>query len=494
MKKLGGNLVPMLILLGIIKTAAQSSPDLEMAAAQGTNNPTGNGPVTSTVITFVQNSNNPSGNTFQSYTPTLSTTFTISNQMYTNAGRIGYAIGNVASPIFPLMSSVGSPANSSFTASGAGVGTGIDTANNRAVELFFNSGSLSGNSTNGTYQMADLTITFNRPVNDPILHIGGMGGFQSNLGLTGGFDYVSSNVPISFSRLSGNSNSFSVTSTSIKNTAANPTSTGNNSASGSVLVTGKGITTIVLRMTLRGDGNEASWTNGSGDQVTLGISTLESDLAVTKSINNPNPDRQSTVIFTINAANNGLSNNTNVIVSDLLPSGYTYISSSTTTGAYNSSTGKWTIGNMNAGATASLTVTAQVNCNGNYTNTATITGDLSDQVSGNNSASVTPNVNPQPCACYNNPNMSTNGTDSRFGITLLQRAGASVGNWPMARKSAHLVMESNSKGFVITRMSTTEINSITVPVEGMVVYDTTAKCLKLYSDNGWSCFTTPACP
>ncbi|WBV61243.1 DUF11 domain-containing protein [Chryseobacterium camelliae] len=494
MKKLGGNLVPILILLGIIKTAAQSSPGLEMAVAQGTNNPTGNGPVTSTVINFVQNPNNPSGNTFQSYTPTLSATFTISNQMYTNAGRIGYAINNVASPIFPLMNSVGSPANSSFTASGAGVGTGIDTASNRSVELFFNAAALSGNSTNATYQMADLTITFNRPVDNPILHVGGMGGFQNNLGYTGGFDYVSSNVPISFSRLSGNSSSFSVTSTSIKNTAANPTSTGNSSASGSVLVTGKGITTIVLRMTLRGDGNETTWNNGSGDQVTVGISTLESDLAVTKSINNPNPDRKSTVVFTINAANNGLSNNTNVVVSDLLPSGYTYISSSTATGTYNSSTGKWTIGNMNAGATASLTVTAQVNCNGDYTNTATITGDLSDQVPGNNSTSVTPNVNPQPCACYNNPNTSTSGTDSKFGITLLQRAGASTGNWPMARKSAHLVLESNLKGFVITRMSTTEINNITVPVEGMAVYDTTAKCLKLYSDNGWSCFTTPACP
>lgn len=494
MKKLRGHLIPVLALCGIIKTAAQSSPDLEFATAQGTNNPTGNGPVTSTVINFVQNPDNPSGNTFQTYTPTLNATFSISNQQYTNAGRIGYNINNAAAPIFPLINSAGSPANNNFTASGAGTGTGINTASNRGVGLFFNTSVLNGRSTNATYQMADLTITFNRPVDNPILHIGGMGGFQDNLGLTGGFDYISSNVPVSFSRLSGNSNSFTVTNTSIKNTAANPTNTGNNSASGSVLVTGKGITTIVLRMSVRGDGNDTSWTNQSGDVVTMGISTLESDLSVTKTINNSNPDRQSTVIFTINAVNNGLSNNTNVSVTDLLPSGYTFISASTGTGSYNSSTGKWTIGTMNAGATATLTVTAQVNCNGDYTNTAIISGDNADPVPNNNTASVTPSVNPQPCACYNDPNRSSAGTDSKFGITLLKRAGAGRDNWPMARKSAHLVLESNNKGFVVTRMAKSDLNKIVVPVEGMMVYDTTDKCLKIYSDNEWTCFSLPACP
>ncbi|AZA93615.1 conserved repeat domain [Chryseobacterium nakagawai] len=494
MNKLAGNLILVLILLRGIETAAQNSPNLEFASAQGTSNPTGNGPVTNTIINFVQNPNNPSGNTFQTYTPTLSVTFAISNQMYNNAGRIGYANLNVSAPIFPLMNSAGSPANNNFTASGASTGTGINTASNRGVGLFFNTAALNGRPTNATYQMADLTITFSRPVDDPILHIGGMGGFQNNLGLTGGFDYVSSNVPISFSRLSGNSNSFTVTSTSIKNTAANPTSTGNNSASGSVLVTGKGITTIVLRMTARGDGNDTSWTTQSGDVVTMGISTLESDLAVTKSINNPNPERQSIVAFTINAINNGPSHNTNVVVSDLLPNGYTFIGSSTNSGVYNSSTGNWTIGNMNAGITASLTVTAKVNCTGDYTNIATISGNLSDHISGNNSSSVTPAVNPKPCACYNDPNRSSIGADSKFGITLLKRAGANSDNWPMARKSAHLVLESNDKGFVITRMTSDQVSSIMVPVEGMMVYDTTQKCLKLYSDNSWNCFTTPTCP
>ncbi|HQD45774.1 MAG TPA: thrombospondin, partial [Kaistella sp.] len=67
-------------------------------------------------------------------------------------------------------------------------------------------------------------------------------------------------------------------------------------------------------------------------------------------------------------------------------------------------------------------------------------------------------------------------------------------NWPMIRKSAHTALESNTKGFVITRMTTAQITAIVSPQEGMMVYDTVAKCLKLYDGTVWSCFSTPACP
>ncbi|MCX8524665.1 hypothetical protein OF897_12150 [Chryseobacterium formosus] len=97
------------------------------------------------------------------------------------------------------------------------------------------------------------------------------------------------------------------------------------------------------------------------------------------------------------------------------------------------------------------------------------------------------------CACYNPAFTPGTGPETKLGITLLKRASV-VDNWPMGRKSGHLVMESNSKGFVITRISTAGLASIASPQEGMMVYDTTAKCLKIYSDGSWSCFNTPACP
>lgn len=97
------------------------------------------------------------------------------------------------------------------------------------------------------------------------------------------------------------------------------------------------------------------------------------------------------------------------------------------------------------------------------------------------------------CACYNPAYTPGNGPDSKMGITLLQRAAGDT-NWPMARKSAHIVLESNSKGFVITRLTTANINIISNPQEGMMVYDTDAKCLKIYSDGNWNCFNVPTCP
>lgn len=100
-----------------------------------------------------------------------------------------------------------------------------------------------------------------------------------------------------------------------------------------------------------------------------------------------------------------------------------------------------------------------------------------------------------PCVCYNDPNTLGTAAPTQHGITLLKRAGAGTNdNWPMVRKGAHTALESNTKGFVITRIPTTGFSAITSPVEGMMVYDTTENCLKIYEGTGWKCFSTPSCP
>lgn len=111
-------------------------------------------------------------------------------------------------------------------------------------------------------------------------------------------------------------------------------------------------------------------------------------------------------------------------------------------------------------------------------------------------------VNVGSCACYADASTASEVGKTKHGITLLQRAGADNGNWPMIRKSAQTVLESNNKGFVITRMTSDPaqtaaanyISNITNPQDGMMVYDTFAKCLKLYDGTTWSCFNTPSCP
>ncbi|HCN11453.1 MAG TPA: hypothetical protein DIS75_03830 [Chryseobacterium sp.] len=99
-------------------------------------------------------------------------------------------------------------------------------------------------------------------------------------------------------------------------------------------------------------------------------------------------------------------------------------------------------------------------------------------------------------ACYEDPNVIDPALSASHGITSLQRAGAgtSNGNWPLVRKGAWTVLESKTKGFVITRVATADLGLIAYPQEGMMIYDTTAKYLKIYSGGGWLKFATPACP
>ncbi|MFC4389719.1 PKD domain-containing protein [Flavobacterium quisquiliarum] len=97
------------------------------------------------------------------------------------------------------------------------------------------------------------------------------------------------------------------------------------------------------------------------------------DLALTKTVNNPTPLVGSPVIFEVIATNNGPQNTTGVEVTDLLPSGYTFVNYSVTKGVYNATTGKWTIGSFLNGDSQVLRITAIVNSTGNYENIAEVT-------------------------------------------------------------------------------------------------------------------------
>lgn len=97
-------------------------------------------------------------------------------------------------------------------------------------------------------------------------------------------------------------------------------------------------------------------------------------------------------------------------------------------------------------------------------------------------------------------NAVTTGTpvDTRIGITSQGRAGSQTinNNWPMVRKGGFLALESNTKPFVPTRISTANLVNITNPVDGMMVYDTTENCLKIYVNStiGWRCYNRKTCP
>ncbi len=120
------------------------------------------------------------------------------------------------------------------------------------------------------------------------------------------------------------------------------------------------------------------------------VNNCLSDLSIVKTVNNSTPLIGRIIVFTITASNNGPDNATGVSVNDVLQSGYTYVSSSATAGTFDQAAGVWTIGTLNNGASATLTVTVRVIAGGNYVNTAIIYGSEADPIMANNVSSVEP--------------------------------------------------------------------------------------------------------
>ena len=117
------------------------------------------------------------------------------------------------------------------------------------------------------------------------------------------------------------------------------------------------------------------------------------DIGITKYASTTKPNYLNNVTYTIKAHNYGPDQATGVQVTDMLPTGLRYISSSVTQGTYNSSSGVWIIGNVDNGSTVLLTILAQIEETGNITNTANKTGENEyDPNPNNNQDSVTLNI------------------------------------------------------------------------------------------------------
>lgn len=97
----------------------------------------------------------------------------------------------------------------------------------------------------------------------------------------------------------------------------------------------------------------------------------QTDLQLTKIVNNATPNVGDTVQFTISLINNSVNSVLLTSVIDLLPSGYTFLGSSVGLD-YVSDTGIWTVNSLPAGQTRYLLIDARVNANGVYENCAAI--------------------------------------------------------------------------------------------------------------------------
>ncbi|UUW07351.1 gliding motility-associated C-terminal domain-containing protein [Flavobacterium plurextorum] len=144
-----------------------------------------------------------------------------------------------------------------------------------------------------------------------------------------------------------------------------------------------------------------------------------SDITITNTVDNPTPNFGDHVTFTVTVNNVGQGSFINTIVSELLPSGYDLVSSSTTIGVYDPKTQLWTIPTLNSGQSATLTIVAEVLPSGNYLNVATI--EIStplDVDASNNSASAS--VDPICLTVYNEFTPNNDGANDLFRIDCIE--------------------------------------------------------------------------
>lgn len=288
-------------------------PTIEIFSGSGSGQGPTAGPVTTT---FRLNANNPSDNNSTAYTPVTTATYTITESVYNKAtyssgpnkpnltiGGVGVTDATVQTGdvIAPLVS-FGSAQDNMFAASLQNAPTGCtngsgcystnggiragssssDTTANYGVAMFIKTTGFTASnvSTSNRVYVGKVQVNFNRPINNPILQAAGMGGRSpSGIGFSAEFTLTSSNVPVVMSRLSG-SKELSVIGNDITNNASTKGATSDQGgASGSIYIKGKGITTLVFDVYIRGDG-QGTWTNNGGDVFFFGISSMDADSAI----------------------------------------------------------------------------------------------------------------------------------------------------------------------------------------------------------------------
>ncbi|MDX1523411.1 MAG: proprotein convertase P-domain-containing protein, partial [Anaerolineae bacterium] len=88
------------------------------------------------------------------------------------------------------------------------------------------------------------------------------------------------------------------------------------------------------------------------------IPSPQADLAVDKTVDEPVPDEEDLIVYTVTVENNGPHGATDLIISDTLPLSLTLVEANPGQGSY--AAGLWDIGDLEANAQATLTLSATV--------------------------------------------------------------------------------------------------------------------------------------
>ncbi len=286
----------------VLCTITMAQMPLKTGSAGG---PSGNGPsVTSQTVTLYTN-----GTT--AFSPSVTASFSFSSQQYPAGTLEGIASkpamnfgGNInnssnnsmaAQAYYPHLAAVSSPLSTMFSACSNCGSSGINVNTDNGISIFNSTEAFINASTgantkalNARVYMGYLTITFNRPLSNPVLHFTGLGGTTSvtktgkNYDLGFSTEFELADTGITMSKLAGNAY-LSVINNSISNTAswfgANSQGSSINgviryAASGSVMASGTNITSLSFKVYLHGDGGRISNSSGSVVSPAPGLNPL----------------------------------------------------------------------------------------------------------------------------------------------------------------------------------------------------------------------------
>src|SRR5690606_4971446 len=94
---------------------------------------------------------------------------------------------------------------------------------------------------------------------------------------------------------------------------------------------------------------------------------------------------------------------------------------------------------------------------------------------------ITETFQAEQCFCVKPGQSGTPDGYSNLGITVQDKQTS----WPGSIPNGWIALESKSLGMVISRV--TDETSVADPKEGMLIYDITAACVKLYNGTEWKC-------
>ena len=111
----------------------------------------------------------------------------------------------------------------------------------------------------------------------------------------------------------------------------------------------------IVNTTTSATGDQEDPTTDGDDLIEEIVVESDADIVLTKVVDNATPNVGDVITYTITATNLGPAIVTNLVVTDALPAGLSYVSSTPSTGSI-TSPGVWTIGTLETGITETLTI------------------------------------------------------------------------------------------------------------------------------------------